>query len=279
LRLLSQFRIWLLALFLLSVVPLHADETKDLQKKLQGKFLKQVLVIRNFYSGDHLIFDSQGNLLKGDNAIAYDGCRCVAELQVSELEIRNGGLVLRGPRMVGDYDGSKKGFSNLSREHSEVQIDVELDGSQMNEEAITDILNKVFLSSAENLRVLAPDAWRAPDPVPAAKEVAKTDNSLAAAKEIAKVGGSVTPPKTTYMPNPEYSEEARSAKIEGDVVLWIIVSDKGKVTRIRIARCLGYGLDEKAVQAVSKWEFKPAKKDGQPVAVQLNVDVAFHLFR
>jgi len=266
-----------LAVLLLPYAWLHADETKDLQKKLQTKFLKQVLVIRNFYSGDHLIFDSQGNLLQGENAIAYDGCRCVAELRVSKLEIKNGGLILRGPRMVGDYDGSKKEFSNLSREHGEVQIDIDLDGTQMNEEAITGVLNKVFLSSEDNLRALAPDAWRVPNPTVAAKEAARTDSPIVAAKEVAKIGHGVTPPKATYMLDPKYSEEARSAKIEGDVVLWIIVNDKGKVTRIRITRCLGYGLDEEAVQAVSKWKFEPAKKDGQPVTVQLNVDVTFHL--
>ena len=85
-------------------------------------------------------------------------------------------------------------------------------------------------------------------------------------------------PRALYAPDPEYSEEARKAKWQGTVVLWVIVGPDGKPRDIKIQRSLGMGLDEKAIEAVRQWKFDPAKKDGQPVAVQINVEVNFRLY-
>lgn len=93
-----------------------------------------------------------------------------------------------------------------------------------------------------------------------------------------RVGGGVSAPRTLYAPDPEYSEEARKAKWQGTVVLWVIVGPDGRPRDIRIQRSLGMGLDEKAIEAVRQWKFDPARKDGQPVAVQINVEVNFRLY-
>ena len=93
-----------------------------------------------------------------------------------------------------------------------------------------------------------------------------------------KVGGGVSAPKAIYAPDPEYSEEARKVKHMGTVVLWLIVGPDGKPRDIRVLRTLGLGLDEKAMEAVKNWRFEPAYKDGKPVAVQINVEVNFHLY-
>ena len=95
---------------------------------------------------------------------------------------------------------------------------------------------------------------------------------------IYRVGGGVSAPHTTYAPDPDYSEEARKAKYQGTVVLWVIVGADGRPHDIRIQRSVGMGLDEKAVEAVRTWRFEPARKDGQPVAVQVNIEVNFRLY-
>jgi protein TonB len=95
---------------------------------------------------------------------------------------------------------------------------------------------------------------------------------------VFKVGGGVSAPKAIYSPDPEYSEEARKVKHMGTVVLWLVVGPDGKPRDIRVARTLGLGLDEKAIEAVKNWRFEPALKDGKPVAVQVNVEVNFHLY-
>jgi protein TonB len=93
-----------------------------------------------------------------------------------------------------------------------------------------------------------------------------------------RVGGGVSAPKAIYSPDPEYSEEARKVKHMGVVVLWLVVGPDGKPRDIRVVRTLGLGLDEKAIEAVKNWRFEPALKDGKPVAVQVNVEVNFHLY-
>src|SRR5271167_1300630 len=93
-----------------------------------------------------------------------------------------------------------------------------------------------------------------------------------------RVGGGVSAPKALYAPDPEYSEEARKAKYQGTVVLWLVVDASGHPQQIRVQRALGMGLDEKAIEAVKLWKFDPARKDGQAVPVMINVEVNFRLY-
>jgi len=95
---------------------------------------------------------------------------------------------------------------------------------------------------------------------------------------VFRVGGGVTAPRAIYDPDPEYSEEARKAKYQGNVMLWAVIGPDGRPRDLRIARSLGMGLDQKAIDAVAKWRFAPALKDGQPVAVQVNIEVSFRLY-
>jgi TonB family protein len=95
---------------------------------------------------------------------------------------------------------------------------------------------------------------------------------------VFRVGGGVSAPRALETPDPEYSEEARKAKYQGTCVLWLIVGPDGKPRDIKVARALGMGLDQKAIEAVRNWKFEPAMKDGKPVAVQINVEVNFRLY-
>ena len=92
-----------------------------------------------------------------------------------------------------------------------------------------------------------------------------------------RAGGGVTAPTLQHKVEPEYSEEARKAKVQGTVVLYVEVDTTGKATNIHVLRSLGLGLDEKAIEAVKQWTFIPGKKNGVPVAVQATVEVNFRL--
>ena len=92
-----------------------------------------------------------------------------------------------------------------------------------------------------------------------------------------RVGNGVTSPTITFKVEPEYSEEARKAKFQGTVILSIEVNEKGGVQNPRVLRQLGMGLDEKAIEAVMKWRFRPGYKDGRPVTVLAQVEVNFRL--
>lgn len=93
-----------------------------------------------------------------------------------------------------------------------------------------------------------------------------------------RVGGGVSAPRVIYAPDPEFSEEARKAKYQGTVILWVVVGTDGRIHDVRVQRSLGMGLDEKAIEAVRTWKFDPARKDGIPVAVQVNIEINFRLY-
>jgi TonB family protein len=93
-----------------------------------------------------------------------------------------------------------------------------------------------------------------------------------------RIGGGVTAPRLIYSPEPEFSEEARKARYQGTVVLWLVVGPDGHARDVHVQGSLGMGLDEKAMEAISSWRFEPGRKDGIPVAVQVNVEVNFKLF-
>ena len=92
-----------------------------------------------------------------------------------------------------------------------------------------------------------------------------------------RVGPGVTPPTLAYKVEPEYSEEARAAKYQGTVVVAVTVGADGTAQNMQVTRGLGLGLDEKALQAISQWKFKPGTKDGQPAPVMATIEVNFRL--
>jgi TonB family protein len=92
-----------------------------------------------------------------------------------------------------------------------------------------------------------------------------------------RVGNGVTAPVVLYKKEPEYSEEARKAKYQGTVVLYIEVDPSGRAVNPRVVRSLGLGLDEKAMEAVRQWKFKPGYRDGKPVTVAATIEVNFRL--
>ncbi|HXK02835.1 MAG TPA: energy transducer TonB [Verrucomicrobiae bacterium] len=94
---------------------------------------------------------------------------------------------------------------------------------------------------------------------------------------VYRVGGGVTAPTLLSKVEPEYSEEARKAKYQGTVTLYIQVDPTGKAINMRVLHSLGLGLDEKAMEAVKKWRFRPGTKDGKPVTVEAQIEVNFRL--
>ncbi|WP_263409453.1 energy transducer TonB [Terriglobus tenax] len=95
---------------------------------------------------------------------------------------------------------------------------------------------------------------------------------------IRHVGNGVLAPQLIYGPEPEFSEEARKAKFQGEVIVSLVVDTQGRPQRVRVPRPVGMGLDEKAIEAVKQYKFKPATENGVPVAVELAVAVNFQIF-
>lgn len=94
---------------------------------------------------------------------------------------------------------------------------------------------------------------------------------------VFRVGNGVTAPTLIYKVEPEYSEEARKAKYQGTVILYVEINERGLPQNPRVIRAVGLGLDEKAIEAVMKWRFRPGMKEGKPVTVAAQVEVNFRL--
>jgi TonB family protein len=86
-----------------------------------------------------------------------------------------------------------------------------------------------------------------------------------------------TAPVVIEKQDPPYSEEARMAKLQGTVLVSLVVGQGGQPRNLRVLKSLGLGLDENAIATVSHWRFTPGTKDGQPVEVQSTVEVNFRL--
>ena len=133
------------------------------------------------------------------------------------------------------------------------------------------------------------DAWRAAqakaaalrDQVIAAMQPAVPDYRLLAPKRledpVKASAPSVSVPKVEKKFDPDYSEAARITRLDGKVLLRIVVGTDGDVVSCKVIRGLGFGLDEQACRAVLKWKFSPGLKDGVPVPVSASVEVSFRL--
>ena len=86
------------------------------------------------------------------------------------------------------------------------------------------------------------------------------------------------PPQVIYNPDLEYTPAARRDRVQGPVVVYINLDAEGIPHDMKVVKKLRSDLDQKAVEAVSKWRFKPAIKNGSPVPTTVNVQVAFRLY-
>jgi periplasmic protein TonB len=95
---------------------------------------------------------------------------------------------------------------------------------------------------------------------------------------IFPAGRGASVPEVIFNPEPSFSDEARKAKAQGIVLLLLVVGKDGRPYDIHVGQSLGMGLDEKAVEAVNLWRFRPGTLNGQPVATRIAVQVDFHLY-
>jgi periplasmic protein TonB len=96
---------------------------------------------------------------------------------------------------------------------------------------------------------------------------------LAAVTLLPQISG----PRVIQKAEPEYTPEALEAKLVGSVILSLVVDTEGNPTEIKLIKGLGKGLDEKAVECLQKWHFKPGMRNGAPVSVGATVEINFRL--
>jgi protein TonB len=91
---------------------------------------------------------------------------------------------------------------------------------------------------------------------------------------VVALGPGVTPPRVVHQVQPEHP--AKGFRISGTVLISVIVTSSGAPKDPRIVKSLEKDVDQSAVDAIQKWQFEPARKDGQPVATKVTVEIRFH---
>ena len=296
----------LLSLFLLTAIFAYPD---DLNRQLQDGYVNKTLVLRGFYSGAHLRFDSSGFLVGGNPSGDWtsDGFVLITHIDVKGHEIR-----IKARRM--SALSLNKTFSLRIAENENVrpgenkaimvEIAADLGTRRPSADQAGAALAKIFLSDTDDFVSFIPDYWKPCVPAGLAgkdenchfapemldirgmripeHEASAVANTTAEHKPPAiqrfRLAKDITPPKLTLHKEPEFSELARRMKYQGTGVLGLTVNQDGLPAKIHVLNPLGCGLDAQAVQAVEGWRFKPAEKDGQPVAVEIAVEVDFHLY-
>ena len=285
----SSFPALLASLALLLAPSLNAQDLKELEQNMKQKYEGKVLVLRGFYTGRHLRYDPNGKPLKRaqEGAWSVDG-----GVQIERVKLAEKTLEILGKRVYARYLDELKDFEYVSSER-EVKIEAEL-STTFPEVAATELVQRIFLTGDEKLSDHVPPYWQnflrswegrgSKSQTPNGPAPAKTDPQSSATgastqTKIHSIGGEVSPPRCISCPNPRYTEAARQYRHEGKTVLWAVLSESGRVESITIAKPLGMGLDEEAVEAVQKWRFEPARRNGEPIATRFTLEVNFHFTR
>jgi TonB family protein len=184
------------------------------------------------------------NLVRATAAVYPDNLQGAALKQVCKIEV------------IVDADGTLK------------SVKPEDEASPFNEAAITAVKQSQFEAGTLDGK---------PVPVRTVLWVPFASPDRPAIPEIPSKS-KMTMPVLIHQENPLYTDVARTKKIEGAVLITIQINEEGVPVRPRVVRSLGYGLDENAVDAVRNYRFKPAMVEGVPIAVQITVEVNFHLY-
>jgi TonB family protein len=260
-----------------------------------------MLVLRGYYTNSPLTFDTNGNLIsKGTSGFGASEGR----IFVKQVQLEPGKLTLTGVRPLDVLDQATQQWQ-IAPTATAVSIEVLLPADEPVRISVPRLIQSVFLNKAELAKADCSSADRQAllDFAAANMNGHKLDpklpdvTNLNDAILLCMPGGDrgyrgfrgITPPHIRSAPDPKYTDAARNARLEGTTILLALIIPKGSPAAISIYRSLstglndklrplGYQLDQRAVEAVSTWRFDPAKFQGEPVSVVINVEVNFRLY-
>ncbi len=267
-----------------------AQDPKNLENDLRHALEHKFLSLKTPYFGSRLHFDSSGNLV--GNAVAGPWTTC-GVLKTEELVVGSDHIEIDGTRVIlalrsktSDRpikDSSSLFLSDTRLEPIEaddrVRIFVDISSSDVVE--VTKILSQVFQSPQISERMAGYWKPKAADPNLLSNSPNAIEGELEGNRPVyhlgKKIGAGWALPKPTHKPEPKFTDAARQEKIQGVALVGVVVNEKGFPEILEILSHLTDKLDIQAIKAVAGWTFKPALKDGQPVAVEIAVEVDFHL--
>ena len=276
---------------------------QDAEKALK-QFQGKVLVLRHPLHDSSQQYDAEGKVLRGGDEgpwTVYGGV-LIDKVALSPDKLRSQGRRILFLFLKGQFAAME--FKRLKRPVDppfppSIELEIALDRALDSAEDGRALLGRVFALDTKGLLESLPEFWRGSltdqfvydpsqkreaefrlemPPRSALRPARKAAPDAARADQVFHVGAEVTAPKPTFTPEPRFSDIARYEKFQGTLVVDLIVGKDGAVHQIRLVRPLGLGLDESARSMLQTWRFEPATRNGQPVAVEMNVEVAFNLY-
>lgn len=289
---------------LAGIVTAGAQDVKTTLKQYEGK----VLILRHPIRGDSQSYGADGKILKGgpkESWTSYGG------VLLDHVAVTGDKLRFEGRRILFVFYGkdlATREFKKLKESRnsppfsSKVKVTINLDQAIDSAEQANTMMGRVFALSNDDFLESLPDLWRSYmetnflyDPSKQRegvvfwkreqrqgdkKPVQETAHNEAGSNgpQIYRVGSGVRAPKAKFTPEPEFSELARYERYQGVAVMSLIVGADGNVQNPKLLRPLGMGLDENALSSVRTWHFEPATRNGEPVAVEMNIEISFNLY-
>jgi TonB family protein len=256
----------------------RANDLKEIERQLRKTYDNYLLSLKAPYASEKLHFTSKGLPV----GLAPEGVWTTnGILQVSKIVLKPNIVQIYGKRILLALRTSQGNPILLPIVTARsVQIAIDLDStSASNIDQINLLFEQVFQKQDIRQRIAA---YWTPAPtdhacgtLPAGVEPM---GMLEGNRPVYGKCAGIEPPKVLYSQDPEYTPSAKQKRIEGTSVVEVIVNEKGLPEILEITKDLGEGLDIQALSAVSGWRFRPAMLKGQPVAVNIAVEVSFHLF-
>jgi TonB family protein len=247
-------------------IPLCGADQQATSTIINKTYRGQRMLLRTFYADAKVQYGADGRVIDGGTPgpLTLD-----AYIQPKDFKLKGSQLVIRGNRLYFIYD--KKLGKLTPRRGPKVEVDIATGNGAANVSALQDEIAKVFIMGRESLVNFVPSFWKDFLLHPDKQTHEKPCGALFSA------GGKSVPPTPLYKPEPAEPIDALAAHVQGTVVLSIIIGENGRVQRARIVRPLGMGVDDSAIRTVETWKFKPASRDGRPIAFPLCANLSFGL--
>ena len=300
-----------LAACLMLISLADAQASNSLETQLRDAYSGKLLFLRGYYGGDTLSYGPDVTLTPAQDSGDWtvDGI-----VRIKNLALAGDKLTIDADRAGVGW--SMPGFGPIFEPPSNdpkivprtAHIEVKLASELKDLPEAQALLSKIFLGDEDSVADTAATYWRpclqwgssgkfsqvyyrcrlSPDllAIPGFKTHGSSmtpgwgmiADEPSASRPVYYVNKEIVPPHAESAPDPEYTTAARRAKYSGTSFVSFILDTDGKVQDLQITSPVGYGLDTKAIDAVQKWTFTPAKKGGEPVAVHLVVEVQFKLY-
>lgn len=235
------------------------DALKDFQAELVGK----PLILQGFSADPSTTFNWTINGL----TVTPPNFRTIGIFNTTKIKLHKNAIEITGRRHT--YHEDKHGQPQPTADNSAL-IRIDFHGAEA-AQVLPTLKAQLFFSTLEAAVAAIPENDRDMFHFTGVRRQPQTSGNCAN-------GGIPSRPKLVYAQDAEFSEEARHARFSGSVEVGFTVDEDGHPFDIWIVKGAGLSLDEQAGMAAAKYEFHPATCDGQPVKVQLFIDVAFHIF-